>query len=155
MEATKSFDQHFFVLTNGEHIGRRGINRIVETAFADADLVKQEGLYLPGLAGGGVQWQDRYGEVNHPGVSDVELAFLETVPQKIEATLKDFFQQNSSGLKQNHIEEHIQATVLDNKVSPTANLNVFHDVFHDQPIIYAQLQKTMETVNESITARSS
>ena len=144
LAATKSFDQHFFVLTNGEHIGRRGVNRIVEKAFADADLVKKEGLYLPGLAGGGVQWQDRYGEFNHPGVSDRELAFLETVPKKIEATLKDFFQQNSFNLKPHQIEEHIQATVLDNTVSPTANLNVFHDVFHDQPVIYAQLQKTME-----------
>ena len=144
LKATKSFDGHFFVLTNGEHIGKRGINRIVETAFAGADLVKQEGLYLPGLAGGGVQWQDRYGNVYHPGVSNLELTFLEAVPKKIEATLTEFFQQDSYDLNQNQREQHIQATVLDNKVSPTANLNVFHDVFQDQPVIYARLQKTME-----------
>ena len=40
LEATKSFDRHFFVLTNGEHIGRRGVNRIVEKAFADEDLAR-------------------------------------------------------------------------------------------------------------------
>ena len=144
LEATKSFDRHFFVLTNGEHIGRRGVNRIVEKAFADEDLVKKEGLYLPGLAGGGVQWQDRYGNVYHPGVSELELAFLEAVPKRIEATLIDFFQQDDYGLDRHQIEEYIQATVLENKVTPTANLNVFHDVFHDRAEIYIQLQQTME-----------
>ena len=144
LEATKSFDNHFFVLTNGEHIGRRGVNRIVEKAFADVDLVKKEGFYLPGLGGGGVQWQDRYGNVGHSGVSSLELAFLEAVPNRIEATLREFFQQNSYGLNQRQIQEYIQATVLDNKVSPTANLNVFHDALQDQLAIYAKLQQIME-----------
>ena len=144
VEATKSFDRHFFVLTNGEHIGKRGINLIVEKAFADVDLVKKEGLYLPGLAGGGVQWQDRYGNVSHPGVSERELAFLAAVPQQIEAALREFFQQDSYGLSEKQIAEYIQVTVLDNKVSPTANLNVFHEVFQDRSEIYAKLQQIME-----------
>ena len=144
VEATKSFEKHFFVLTNGEHIGKRGVNLIVEKAFVDSNLVKQEGLYLPGLAGGGVQWQDRYGNVSHPGVSERELAFLEAVPNKIEVILTEFFQADSYGLERNQIEEYIRASVLDNKVSPTANLNVFYDAFHERPEIYAKLQQIME-----------
>ena len=144
VEATKSFEKHFFVLTNGEHIGKRGVNLIVEKAFVDSNLVKQEGLYLPGLAGGGVQWQDRYGNVSHPGVSERELAFLEAVPNKIEVILTEFFQADSYGLERNQIEEYIRASVLDNKVSPTANLNVFYDAFHERPEIYTKLQQIME-----------
>ncbi|MEM6427534.1 MAG: glucosylglycerol 3-phosphatase, partial [Cyanobacteria bacterium P01_D01_bin.128] len=77
--AARSLDGHFYVLTNGEHIGQRGVNRIIERAFGDAEQVKAEGLYLPGLAAGGVQWQDRFGQVSHPGVSKAELAFLAAV----------------------------------------------------------------------------
>ena len=32
VEATKAFDGQFFVLTNGEHIGKRGVNGIIERA---------------------------------------------------------------------------------------------------------------------------
>ena len=88
LEAARLLDRHFYVLTNGEHIGKRGVNRIVEQAFAETSLVKKRGLYLPGLAGGGVQWQDNYGNVSHPGVSDAELAFLAAVPQEIESSLQ-------------------------------------------------------------------
>ncbi|MEM8545856.1 MAG: glucosylglycerol 3-phosphatase, partial [Cyanobacteria bacterium P01_H01_bin.119] len=66
--AVRSLEGHFYVLTNGEHIGQRGVNSIVERAFGDGEQVKAEGLYLPGLAAGGVQWQDRFGQVSHPGV---------------------------------------------------------------------------------------
>ena len=149
LTATKAFDGHFFVLTNGEHIGRRGVNRIVEKAFDDSELVKQQGLYLSGLAGGGVQWQDRYGKVNHPGVSDAELAFLEAIPQKMEASLREFFQQYDSRFTSEQLNAYIHATVLDNKVSPTINLNVFHDVLADSAI-YSKLQKAMARLTQNL-----
>ena len=148
LEATKAFNQHFFVLTNGEHIGKRGVNPIVEKAFDDSKSAK--GSYLPGLAGGGVQWQDRYGNYSHPGVSAAELAFLEAVPARIVASLREFFQQDNYGLSPEKITEYIQATVLDNKVSPTANLNVFHDALLDQPGIYIQLQKTIQRLTDKL-----
>ncbi len=150
LEATKSFNNHFFVLTNGEHIGKRGVNCIVEKAFADKVLVNKEGLYLPGLAGGGVQWQDRHGNVSHLGVSDLELAFLAAVPNQIEATFKNFFQQDYYGLNQDQIEEYTRASILDNKVTPTANLNVFYDVFQDQLAIYAQLQQIIKKLLDEL-----
>ena len=91
IQAARQLDGHFYVLTNGEHIGNRGVNRIVEKTF-NAETVVQEGLYLPGLAAGGVQWQDRFGSVSHPGVSDQELAFLAAVPEQISQRLQQFFQ---------------------------------------------------------------
>jgi glucosylglycerol 3-phosphatase len=149
LKATQAFDEHFFVLTNGEHIGKRGVRGIVERAFDDVDLVKKQGFYLPGLAGGGVQWQDRYGNVSHPGVSDAEMAFLEAVPQKIEESLKDFFVDNDSGISTGELNDHIQATVLDNKVSPTVNLNVFYDVLNDD-YLYRKLQQSMEKLTQNL-----
>ena len=149
LKATQAFDGHFFVLTNGEHIGKRGVKGIVERAFEDVDLVKQQGFYLPGLAGGGVQWQDRYGNVSHPGVSDEEMAFLEAVPNKVKASLKEFFQQHDCGFSEAELDTYIQATVLDNKVSPTINLNVFHEVLNDNDI-YIKLQQEMEKLTQNI-----
>ncbi|NJL46060.1 MAG: glucosylglycerolphosphate phosphatase, partial [Leptolyngbyaceae cyanobacterium SM2_3_12] len=89
--ATQAFGDHFYVLTNGEHIGPRGVNGIIEKAFGDAARVKAEGLYLPGLAAGGVQWQTRAGGVEHPGVSEAELRFLETVPGQVTERIQQFF----------------------------------------------------------------
>ena len=152
LQATRSFDGNFFVLTNGEHIGKRGVNNIVERAFSDSSMVKQQGFYLPGLAGGGVQWQDRYGNVFHPGVSDVELAFLERVPQEIEAYLRKLFDRDRHGLTSEQIETSIQATVLDNKVSPTANLNVFHEILDEDS--YAYLQQEIKNLTEALLTKA-
>ena len=53
LSAAKSFGSHFYVLTNGEHIGQRGVNDIIDRTFSDSNLVQEQGLYLQGLAGGG------------------------------------------------------------------------------------------------------
>ena len=45
---------HFYVLTNGEHGGYRGVNKLVEEAIGSKTLTEKNGLYLPGLAAGGV-----------------------------------------------------------------------------------------------------
>ena len=148
LEATKAFNQHFFVLTNGEHIGKRGVNTIIEKAFTELNLVK--GSYLPGLAGGGVQWQDRDGNYSHLGVSTAELQFLATVPARMVQSLQEFFQPDNYGLSPEQITEYIQATVLDNQVSPTANLNVFHDALLQRPEIYIELQKTMQKLTNQL-----
>ncbi|MEM9539149.1 MAG: glucosylglycerol 3-phosphatase [Cyanobacteria bacterium P01_E01_bin.42] len=141
VEAARSLLGHFYVLTNGEHIGKRGVQGIIERAFGDADLVKAQGLYLPGLAAGGVQWQDCYGNVSHPGVSDRELTFLAGVPQRIRETIEAFFQTHSHLFSQEKIEVCIAASVLENKVSPTANLNTIYEELRDRPDDYLALQK--------------
>ena len=144
VKASKSFIGHFYVLTNGEHIGTRGVNGIIERAFAKVDLVKKEGLYLPGLGAGGVQWQDIYGNISHPGVTEQELDFLAIVYQRIILRLREFFQQHPHNLTATEIEEGIQTAVLDNLASPTANLNVFYEKLANNHQLYLALQQDME-----------
>lgn len=150
LKATQSFAGRFFVLTNGEHIGKRGVNLIVEKAFDNPSLIKEKGLYLPGLAGGGVQWQDCYGNVSHPGVSNVELAFLAEVPRQIEAYLKQILPYQPYYLTTSQIDELIQATVLDNPVSPTVNINNFYEVLREQEGSYRQLQQAIQGLMEQL-----
>ena len=150
LESVKALGDHFFVLTNGEHIGQRGVNGIVERTLGDSSLVREQGLYLPGLAGGGVQWQDCYGKVEHPGVSDAEMEFLKLIPHKVTNYLRELGQQPKYSLNQAKLAEYIQATVLDNQVSPTANLNVFHEIFSDRPELYAELQQSMKALTDNL-----
>jgi glucosylglycerol 3-phosphatase len=146
VKATTAFYNHFFVLTNGEHVGKRGVNGIVEKAFGDASEVKQQGLYLPGLAAGGVQWQDRFGNLSHPGVSEAEWDFLQAVPQQMATRLRQFLQKQQGILSAEEIETCVEACVLDNIASPTANLNTAFDKLHAYPDIYAALQQDMQAL---------
>ena len=150
VRATKAFAGQFYVLTNGEHIGKRGVNSIIERAFGDADLVKQTSLYLPGLGAGGVQWQDRAGNVSHPGVTEKELAFLAEVPQRIKQELEHFFQQQETPLSNLEIEQGIEASILDNIASPTVNLNTFYEKLTSSPEIYSLLQNKMQQLMETL-----
>ncbi|SDG88076.1 glucosylglycerol 3-phosphatase [Pseudomonas flavescens] len=138
--AARELDGHFQVLTNGEHIGKRGVNGLVERAIGTPLQCHQQGLYLPGLAAGGVQLQDRHGRVSHPGVSAAELAFLAAAPQRLSESLEQLLSQPPYGLGQPTIDRLLASSVLDNPVSPTLNLNAFHHHWHDRPALYARLQ---------------
>src|SRR3546814_20833229 len=70
VEAAHALGKRFQVLTNGEHIGRRGVNEIVEAALETPD--HEAGRYLPGLAGGGGRLQDRPGAETPPGLHSNE-----------------------------------------------------------------------------------
>ncbi|MDR9402383.1 MAG: glucosylglycerol 3-phosphatase [Halothece sp. Uz-M2-17] len=150
VRATQAFAGHFYVLTNGEHIGKRGVNPIIDRAFGDPDFVRENGLYLPGLGAGGVQWQDRAGNVSHPGVTDQELAFLSQVPQRIKQQLEQFFQEQETSLSTQEIQEGIAASILDNKASPTANLNTLYEKLKASPEIYAALQEKIKQLMETL-----
>ena len=113
----------FVVLTNGEHEGRRGVNRLVEAALGDQVRPDQQGLYLPGLAAGGVQLQDRFGQLSHPGVSDAEMAFLAAAPQRMEQLLLERLPAELPGVSAEQLKTLAQQAVLDPQVSPTINLN--------------------------------
>ena len=124
----------FVVLTNGEHEGRRGVNRLVESALGDQVRPDQQGLYLPGLAAGGVQLQDRFGQLSHPGVSDAEMAFLAAAPQRMEQLLLERLPAELPGVSPEQLKTLAQQSVLDTQVSPTINLNgVFALVPGDVP----------------------
>lgn len=136
VDAAARLDGCFHVLTNGEHIGTRGINAIIDAVF-DAP---GHDCYLPGLAGGGVQLQDRYGAVSHPGVSDAELAFLRSIPERATRFLAHLLTAAPYALPVAELVPLLQATVLDNLVSPTINLNNLHLRFIEAPAHYQQLQ---------------
>lgn len=150
VEAVRRLDGHFYVLTNGEHIGRRGVNSLVERTCVQAGQAAAEGLYLPGLGGGGVQWQDRYGTVSHPGVSDAELAFLLTVPERAAGWLRSRLADAPCAVPPPELERLIGACVLDNRVSPTVNINRVHQYFQHRPECYAQLQRELQGFMESL-----
>lgn len=140
LDAARWLDGHFYVLTNGEHIGSRGVNGIVEALFETPDRAGEQGRYLPGLAAGGVQWQDRFGRVSHPGVSDAELAFLKDFPARAEHFLDRRLSQPPYSLEADVRRDLIAAAVLDNLASPTLNLNVFYRHWRATPEHYRALQ---------------
>ncbi|WP_008313625.1 glucosylglycerol 3-phosphatase [Leptolyngbya sp. PCC 6406] len=147
--ATSAFDGHFYVLTNGEHTGERGVNGIIERTL-DRGSGQAQGHYLPGLAAGGVQWQTRQGEVSHPGVRKAELAFLRAVPDRIRAALVAFAQGHALPLDDVTLEHCIQASALDNVASPTANLNTFHRVLVGERDRFADLQRTIAQLMDTL-----
>jgi glucosylglycerol 3-phosphatase len=116
-------DGRFAVLTNGEHAGYRGVNRLVEEALAGQADPAREGLYLPGLAAGGVQLQNRYGHVSTPGVSEAELAFLQALPDRMAEELRAWLPRLLPELDGPELERQLRLAVLDNPLTPTVNLN--------------------------------
>lgn len=144
IEAAQQLDGQFYVLTNGEHIGSRGVNAIVERAFDTPEYPAEHGLYLPGLAAGGVQLQDRHGRVTHPGVSDAELRFLEALPARFAAYLDDRLAILSPALSSEERNALTRACVLDNRVSPTLNINACYARLAKNPEVYVQLQHELE-----------
>lgn len=144
VDAARRLAGHFYVLTNGEHIGSRGLNAIVEKAFDAPEHPREQGFYLPGLGAGGVQLQDRYGTVSHPGVTDEELAFLRAVPDRARGFLAGLLAAPPYALDGDEREALVAASVLDNPASPTVNLNTLHHRFRDQPSRTLQLQRDVD-----------
>lgn len=154
IKAVAKLKNHFFVLTNGEHIGKFGVNSIVEKSFPDAKIPKQEGYYLSGLAGGGVQWQDNYGNVSYPGVKPTELEFLAEIPNIFIERLRAFCQQQASFLSHETVEEALSAVVLTNQISPTINLNTFFSLLISHPQIYLTLQQQVKTLMDELLQKA-
>ncbi len=150
VKAARKLHNHFYVLTNGEHIGKFGVNHIIEKASPDPNIVKEEGYYLSGLAGGGVQWQDNYGNISYPGVKPEELEFLSAIPQIFEEKLRDFCRNQASFLSQKTVNEALEAVILVNQVSPTINLNTFFPLLADHPHLYLNLQKEVKSLMDEL-----
>ncbi len=150
IEATHQLAGHFYVLTNGEHIGSRGVNAIVEQAFDTPEHARDQGFYLPGLAAGGAQLQDRHGRVSHPGVSDEELAFLQSVPQRGRQFLDALLAAAPYALSATERAPLITSCVLDNPASPTLNVNRLHQHFHDRAECWLALQQALTTFMDQL-----
>ena len=150
VQAAAAMQHQFSVLTNGEHEGRRGVNRLVEKALGDDKKARREGLYLPGLAAGGVQFQDRFGVVSHPGVSDQEMSFLESVPQRMDELLRLKLSQVMPELQGQALEEELKLAILDTQVSPTINLNSLFSKIKGDVKRQKQLQLMLSDLMDSL-----
>lgn len=145
IRACRTLAGRFFVLTNGEHTGSCGVNSLVEQSFASkpAAYVTDLGLYLPGLAAGGVQYQNCYGAIVHPGVSQQEMDFLSLVPQLMADFLGELLLAAPYCLPRPAVEQILRTIVLDNAVSPTVNIGALYDYFVDDLSSYQRIQQAV------------
>src|SRR3990167_9427309 len=131
----------------GERHSRQGLRR--------PQPCREQGLYLPGLAAGGVQLQDRFARVSHPGVSKAELAFLRGVPDKATRFLAELLAAPPYALAATEITALVSASVLDNLASPTLNLNSLYQHFSAQPMLYRQLQQAVADFMSALQQQAS
>ena len=154
VRAAAALQGEFVVLTNGEHEGRRGVNRLVEAALGDASLPAADGLYLPGLAAGGVQLQDRFGDLSHPGVSGAEMAFLAAAPQRMEALLMQRLPALLPEVDPVLLAQRAHEAVLDTQVSPTINLNGIFGLVAGDVDRQRALQTMLEELMQDLLAEA-
>lgn len=154
VEAAARLRGRFLVLTNGEHSGRRGVNTLVEAALGGGSRPRREGLYLPGLGAGGVQWQDRFGRVEHPGVDAAELAFLARVPARASRFLGTQLAASPWRLDDAAIAAHLRTAVLDNALSPTLNLNGLFAASDGDTVRFGALQRAAQVFMHELLAEA-
>ncbi len=146
VESIKKLGCEFAVLTNGEHEGRRGVNRLIEKAFSDKDKVIKEGLYLPGLAAGGVQYQNSFGTIKTIGVSKKEIDFLKKVPKHLKIQLAKEIQNVIVPISEEELNKELELAILDNDFSPTINLNSLFKIHPDN----IELQRKLQNISLDI-----
>lgn len=135
LQATERLAGRFYTLTNGEHIGPRGINEILQKQNLPESL-------LPGLAAGGVQWKDAGGQITHPGVTTAEMDFLARLPDRFSDFLHTMLPRYGFSLEA--VAASVASAVLDNPVSPTLNLNVVYGLCNGDTDRYCSIQKETE-----------
>jgi len=124
--------EKFAVLTCGEHEGRRGVNRLVEKALNSKTTAKENGFYLPGLAACGVEFQDRFSNLSHPGLEDNEINFLAEVPIMMRSMLTNELKKFLPNLSNELRNKLIEVAVCDTRFTPTLNFNeIFNYVKND------------------------
>ncbi len=150
LECVFNLKDSFFVLTCGEHEGFRGVNRIVERALNNTEIAKERGLYLPGLAACGVEYQDRYGNISLPGITEAELLFLTKVPKKMEDLLVKEIPKVLPMLTEKEIHEQAKLAICDTRFSPTINLNSLFLITGNNVSLKIELQIMMENIMQEI-----
>ena len=124
--------ENFAVLTCGEHEGKRGVNRLVEKALDSKTTAKENGFYLPGLAACGVEYQDRFSNLSHPGLKDNEINFLAEVPKMMRSMLTNELKKFLPNLSNEKRNKLIDVAVCDTRFTPTLNFNeIFSYVRND------------------------
>ena len=142
--------ERFSVLTCGEHEGRRGVNRLVEKALNSKTEAKEYGLYLPGLAACGVEYQDRFSNSSHPGLNDNEINFLAEVPKAMQSMLNNELRRFFPNLSNEVREKFIEVAICDTRFTPTLNFNeIFSYVKNDLKKV-KDLQLIMEKIMNNL-----
>ena len=146
--------EKFSVLTCGEHEGRRGVNRLVEKALESKIEAKENGLYLPGLAACGVEYQDRFGNISHPGIEDNEINFLEKAPNLMRSMLTKELKIFLPNINNELINKLIDVAICDTRFTPTLNFNeIFSHVKNDFTKLKS-LQLSMERIMNRLLEES-
>ncbi len=142
--------EKFAVLTCGEHEGRRGVNRLVEKALNSKKTAKENGFYLPGLAACGVEFQDRFSNLSHPGLKDNEINFLAEVPKMMRSMLTNELKKFLPNLSNEKRNKLIDVAVCDTRFTPTLNFNeIFSYVKNDFQKV-KDLQLVMEKIMNNL-----
>ena len=150
VKAVSKLKENFAVLTCGEHEGRRGVNRLVEKALNSKTKAKENGFYLPGLAACGVEFQDRYSNLSHPGLERNEINFLEKVPKIMRLMLTNELQEFLPNLSNDLRNKLIDVAVCDTRFTPTLNFNeIFSYVKNDFTKVKC-LQLIMEKIMNNL-----
>ncbi len=130
--AASKLKEKFSVLTCGEHEGRRGVNRLVEKALNSKTEAKNNGLYLPGLAACGVELQDRFSNISHPGLKSIEIDFLAKVPDKMRSLLTTELKSLFPNIEAEKRNQLIEVAICDTRFTPTINFNeIFNYIKND------------------------
>ncbi len=147
----------FSVLTCGEHEGERGVNRIIERALKSKDLPKKLGLYLPGLAACGIEYQDKFGQGEVLGLSNEEIIFLKQIPLKMRELLEIEIKNCLKGISEKEIRRQSKVATCDTRFSPAINLNGLFSIVGNniqkkrelQQILYKVMNKIMDLAKNS------
>ena len=150
VEDVSKLKDKFAVLTCGEHEGRRGVNRLVENALNSKTEAKENGLYLPGLAACGVEFQDRFSNLYHPGLKNNEINFLAKVPKIMRSMLTNELTKFLPNLSNDLRNKLIDVAVCDTRFTPTLNFNeIFNYVKNDIKKVKG-LQMIMEKIMNNL-----
>ena len=148
--AAKDLEEEFFVLTCGEHEGKRGVNRIIERSLNNIIEPKEKGLYLRGLAACGVEYQDNSGNISFEGVSKEELDFLSKVPNLMRPSFERIVRKIFPNLDQVGINKHASKSICKTRFSPTINFNSLFDLVQDDSYKRKIIQKSFEDMMNQI-----
>ena len=154
VEDVSKLRENFSVLTCGEHEGRRGVNRLVEKALNSKTKAKEKGLYLPGLASCGVEFQDRFSNLSYPGLNNNEINFLSKVPNMMRTLLTHELTMFLPNLSIDLRNQLIDVAVCDTRFTPTLNFNeIFNYVENDFEKVKV-LQLIMEKIMNNLLEAS-
>ena len=139
--------EEFYVLTCGEHEGKRGVNRLIEKSLGDDINPSANGFYLPGLAACGVEYQDRFGNITHLGLSEKEINFLKELPEKMQVLLIEKLSIIFPNLEDGRLIALVEVAICDTRFTPTLNLNEIFTLANGNIDLQLKLQYMILKVN--------